>query len=259
MKNRQTLTRRNMLKGSVGGAVALLSPAIAKSKPDSSAKCKTKTSFYRADGAFCQSSAKKAYYAMMKALGYPIPDVLKTDQFWVCDFLQRDFATVGLGGIFWTKAADVYGRSGTGAYSGEYKDKAFGYTGIEIFLLPGQMIPEHRHVGGAEGYGPKLETWLVRYGSVEFFGEVPAQGNETLIRDMAGQDRPWGHDASWFKCKYRTQRRAQSGQVYPLNDPESWHFMRAGSAGAIVTEFATCHNHVAFSKPGMAFENTPKF
>jgi len=43
---------------------------------------------------------------------------------------------------------------------------------------------------------------------------------------------------------------------YVLKDPESWHGMRAGPDGAIVTEYATFHNHVEFSKPGMAFGST---
>jgi hypothetical protein len=46
------------------------------------------------------------------------------------------------------------------------------------------------------------------------------------------------------------------GQVYSLEDPESWHFQRAGANGAIVTEYATYHNHVEFSKPGMVFASS---
>lgn len=36
-----------------------------------------------------------------------------------------------------------------------------------------------------------------------------------------------------------------------MSDPESWHFMRAGKDGASVSEYATYHNDVKFSKPGM--------
>jgi hypothetical protein len=42
--------------------------------------------------------------------------------------------------------------------------------------------------------------------------------------------------------------------MYKLVDPESWHFQRAGAQGAIVSEYATYHNHVTFSKPGMEFD-----
>jgi D-lyxose ketol-isomerase len=250
-KTKWQATRRDMLTSSLGGAFALIAATPSLLKADS--KTADSKTFYQSNGAFRENSAKQAYHAMMRSLGYPISDVLKTDEFWVCDFLQRDFANVGLGGVFWAKAAGLYGQAGAGAYSGEFNDEKFGYTGIEIFLLPGQIIPEHRHLGGSDGYGPKMESWLVRYGSVEFFGEYQAVGNETPVSEMAERDRPWGYGESWFQSRYVTTRTARSGQVYSLVDPESWHFMRAGKDGAIVTEFANCHNHVEFSKPGMEF------
>ena len=52
------------------------------------------------------------------------------------------------------------------------------------------------------------------------------------------------------------KRDAKANQMYSLLDPESWHGMVAGPEGAIVTEAATYHNHVQFSKPGMEFANT---
>jgi D-lyxose ketol-isomerase len=213
--------------------------------------------FYQTNGAFNPESAKQAYFAMMKGLGYPIPDILKTDTCWVCDFLQRDFTKLGMAGIFWINASGTYGKNGAQAYQGTYKDQQFGYLGHEIYLLPGQMLPEHRHIGGHEGYGPKMEAWHVRYGSVEFFGEYQGEGSETLISAMPESERPWGHDQAWFKSKYVAKRTAQSGKVYALQDPESWHFQRAGAQGAIVSEYGTYHNHVEFSKPGMEFACSP--
>jgi hypothetical protein len=46
------------------------------------------------------------------------------------------------------------------------------------------------------------------------------------------------------------------GGRWKLVDPESYHFMQAGPEGCIATEFATYHNDVRFSKPGMKFDNT---
>ncbi|MBN2272553.1 MAG: hypothetical protein JXN61_18210 [Sedimentisphaerales bacterium] len=212
--------------------------------------------FYGSDLAFSAKSAKDAYYAMMEAFGYPISDVLKTDEFWVCDFLQRDFEKLGMGGIFWINAKGVYGENGVKVYAGGFKADKYGYLGHEIYLLPGQVLPEHRHVGGNEGYGPKMESWHVRYGSVEFFGEYKGAGDEKLITEMPAKDRPWGCGESWFKSKYVARRTARAGQLYTLEDPESWHFQRAGVSGAIVSEYATYHNHVEFSKPGMEFASS---
>ncbi|MBN2449888.1 MAG: hypothetical protein JXR77_05840 [Lentisphaeria bacterium] len=207
--------------------------------------------FYAADGAFQGAAAKEAYFAMMRAFDYPIPAVLGTDEFWVCDFLQRDFETLGMGGIFWINANGAYGQAGSKAYAGAFKDGTYGYLGHEIYLLPGQMLPEHRHVGGHGGFGPKMESWHVRYGTVEFFGEHRGAGDETLIADMPEEQRPFGFGEPWFRARYVARRTA--GQIYSLEDPESWHFQRAGANGAIVSEYATYHNHVEFSKPGMEF------
>ena len=67
------------------------------------------------------------------------------------------------------------------------------YPLLPELTIPGQMIPEHRHLGGSMGYGPKMETWLVRYGSVQLFGEYQAVGYESFVSDMAPQQRPWGY------------------------------------------------------------------
>jgi len=212
--------------------------------------------FYRPDGSFDQKVAKEAYFDMMRAFHCPIPAVLMTDELWVADFKQGDFARLGMAGIFWKNVEGVYGEVGTKAYKGSFKDQKFGYLGHEIYLLPGQMLPEHNHLtdGDKKGFGPKMETWLIRHGSVEFFGEYKGAAGETLISDLPAGERPWGFGQPWFKSKY--VKKCVAGELYSLNDPESWHFMRAGKNGAIVCEFATYHNDVKFSKPGMEFGNS---
>ena len=263
------LSRRDVMKYSVAGAaVSLTGIGCAQGtdkKTTTVAAAKPKfvnpgnKAFYKADGAFDPDAAKKAYLDMMNAFGYPIPDVLKTDEFWVCDFLSRDCEKLGMGGIFWINDCGTYGDNGDKVYKGGFKDQKFGYLGHEIYLLPGQMLPEHRHIGngGEKGYGPKMESWQVRYGEVEFFGQHKGAGDETLISDMPKEEQPWGYGEDWFKSKYVTKRTAKSGKLYSLEDPETWHFQRAGKEGAIVTEYATYHNHVCFSKPGMEFKGSP--
>ena len=207
--------------------------------------------FYKADGAFDAAKTKEAYFAMMDAYNYPIPDILRTDTFWVCDFVQRDFETLGMGGVFWKNQVAKYGEIGSKSYKGDFKDITFGYLGHEIYLLPGQNLPEHNHLGGPKGFGPKMETWHIRHGSVQFFGQHQGEAKEKPITELAEADRPFGFGQAWFKSKFFVEMGA--GGIYTLNDPESWHFMRAGPNGAIVSEYATYHNDVQFSKPGMKF------
>lgn len=257
------LSTRNLFNacsvGLCGGALLLATPSAAGADPDGSQPLRAvakpdNAALYGADGACNVEAVKNAYYDMMRAFGYPISALLKTDQFWVCDFLQRDMKTLGMGGVFWINANGTYNTAGTKGYTGEFKDGKYGYLGSEIFLLPGQMLPEHHHIGGAAGYGPKMEAWHIRYGNVEFFGEHKGAGDETLISDMPAAARPFGYGQPWFKSKYVAKRSA--GELYSLEDPESWHFQRAGANGAIVSEYATYHNQVEFSKPGMLFESS---
>lgn len=253
-ERRQSMTRRTILSYSLGATVAMATTSSGcAGLTGSKKKDRSVEKFYQANGAFSQQAAKEAYFAMMKRFGCPIPDVLRTDEFWVCDFLQRDFAKLGMGGIFWINPSGTYGKAGVQAYAGDFKNDHFGYLGHEIYLLPGQVLPEHRHLGGNEGYGPKMESWQVRYGTVEFFGEHKGAGDEILISEMPPEDRPWGYGQDWFKSRYIATRTAQSGRLYTMGDPESWHGQRAGAEGAIVTEYGTYHNHVEFSKPGMKF------
>ncbi|MDP6525095.1 MAG: hypothetical protein QGI24_08540 [Kiritimatiellia bacterium] len=214
------------------------------------------SAFYNADGSFNQDVAKKAYLDMMRAFHYPIPPVLETETLWVADFMQGDYSKLGMAGIFWKNVDGKYGEVGAKEYKGDFKDTSYGYLGHEIFLLPGQMLPEHSHLGNGskKGYGPKMETWHIRHGSVEFFGEYKGVGGETPISEMPESERPWGYGEKWFKSKFVTKFVA--GEIYSLNDPESWHFMRAGKNGAIVAEYATYHNDVQFSDPDMEFGNS---
>ncbi|MEI8122604.1 MAG: hypothetical protein WCI20_11165 [bacterium] len=241
------MNRSLLLAAVCGGAVFTFSSCV---RSGSSAN------LYNPDGALAVPATKDAYYQVMNNFGYPIPKRLRTDDFWVCDFAQGDMGKLGMGGIFWINAKGTYEQSGDKKYNGPMKEAQFGYLGHEIYLLPGQMLPEHRHIAGPEGYGPKMESWHVRYGSVEFFGQHKGAGDEKAISEMPESERPWGFGQAWFQSTYVVKRSA--GEMYTLVDPASWHFQRAGAQGAIVTEYATYHNHVEFSKPGMKFANTTK-
>ena len=74
------------------------------------------------DGALSADEVKLAYLDMMARFNYPIPDILKTDEFWVCDFDQGDIMALGMGGIFWINEKGEYKNAGAGKYAGKYKD-----------------------------------------------------------------------------------------------------------------------------------------
>ena len=217
------ISRRTMLGSVVAGAAA--SSAILGASAVEAAKQLKKhknEEFYDASGAFNAEAGKNAYYEMMEYFGYPIPPRLRTDEFWALDFGLGEFTEVGMAGIFWMNVKDG------------------NYFGHEIYLLPGQMIPEHKHVKTPDA-GPKMEGWHVRYGTIWTYGEgTPNAGDEDRI--------PASHKDI---ANARSAKQLQPGEVNYLGGAEQWHFMLAGPDGAIVTEYATYHdgNGLRFSHP----------
>jgi D-lyxose ketol-isomerase len=182
----------------------------------------TDKDFYGADGTFDAAKAKAAYYELMEHHKFPILPVLKTDEFWTLDFALGCFTEVGMGGIF---------------YVNNEKDN---YLLHDIWLLPGQMIPEHYHVK-YEDVAPKMEAWLVRHGSAYFYSEgEPSPGVDERIPPSHRQCAKARHEV--FKGP---------GEVVVQPVPEARHWMKAGPEGAIVTEVATYHSMDAlrFSHP----------
>lgn len=172
------------------------------------------TNFYK-DGAFDKVAAKEAYFELMRYYGDPVTPIMKSDEFWVSDFAQKDFATVGMGGIFWVNNVE------------------HGYFGHDILLLPGQMLVEHKH--NAVGDVPsKMETWQIRHGSAYFFGEgeatepMPVKIPESQIENGGALSR---------NCKL-----LEEGELSTLSSIGSWHYIIAGPKGAIISEYATPHH-----------------
>ena len=86
----------------------------------------TNADFYT-DGKFNQEVAMEAMKDMFKFYDVPFTEMMAKEM-WVTDFGLGDFENVGMGGIFWINDAE------------------HGYFAHAIYLLPGQMIPEHAHV-----------------------------------------------------------------------------------------------------------------
>ncbi len=222
------MNRREMLGGLAAGAasVSIIRPGSVQAAPCCPGGKKMKAykskDFYTPDGKFDVEKAKKAYYELMKFYNYPIPPRLHTDDFWTLDFGLGNFMEAGMAGIFWINNIE------------------HNYFGHEIYLLPGQMIPEHRHMK-TDKTAAKLEGWHVRHGWVYIYGEgTPTPGVEERIPEM--------HK----KCaKARTEKILKPGETACLGGPTQWHWMRAGPEGAIVSEYATAHDMAGmdFSHP----------
>ena len=216
------LTRRTLLAGTAAlaaGATAM--PASAAATETMPVKTYNSADFYDADGTFLVDKAREAYFDMFRRFGYPISDKLKKEM-WILDFGLGDFANVGMAGIFWLNRQD------------------YGYFGHEIFLLPGQMIPEHCHVPTAKG-AAKMESWHPRHGKIYTFGEGEPTP-EYLDKIPASQ-----------RAIVKSRRCTPLGidELADLNRLEAWHFMVAGPEGALVTEYGTFHDMdgLRFSNP----------
>jgi len=173
-----------------------------------------KTDFYK-DGAFDKVAAKEAYFDLMKYYGVPVTPILKTEEFWVSDFAQKDFTTVGMGGIFWVNNVE------------------HGYFGHDIYLLPGQMLVEHKHHPVGE-VPAKMETWQVRHGSAYFFGEGEATDPMPVTIPQSQIDNGGAN------CRKATL--LEEGGLLTLNRIGAWHYIIAGPNGAIISEYATPHH-----------------
>ncbi len=207
------MTRRQMIGGVVAGAAMT---AVGGRGRASEVSMLNNKDFYKADGSFNAAAAKEAYYDMMRRFNYPIVDRLKGEEFWAVDFGLGKFAELGMAGIFWLNV------------------KEHDFFGHEIYLLPGQMIPEHRHLKTDEAR-PKMEGWHTRHGFVWTYGEgEPNPGDVERI--------PPSHREI---AKARRALKLMPGEVTWLPVAEQWHSMLAGPEGAIVTEYASYHDNAA--------------
>ncbi len=180
--------------------------------------------FYK-DGKFQAEKARQAYFNMMAAHGYPVPESLRTNM-WATDFGLGDFVHAGMAGVIWVNFQDQ------------------GYFAHEIYLLPGQMIVEHAHEATAKGKA-KMESWHVRNGGIYTFGEE-------------GGPIPAGVSLPKSQEQFITVRKCyamQPGEIRTLNRVTAKHFMMGGPEGAIVTEYGTFHDGdgLRFTNPGVKF------
>ena len=117
-------------------------------------------------------------------------------------------------------------------------------SGLDAYLLPGQIIPEHWHV--KVGTIPeKMEVWLVRSGEVYTYAEGAPTPNMKAKLTAA--------DAANITVK--NEHILGVGEVAGISHPLEKHWMQAGPQGAIFTEFSTFHTGeaVKFTDPKIKF------
>lgn len=188
-----------------------------ESKKDETMKTKapyvkkyTNADYYK-DGKLDAELALKAYLDMLDYYGVPYSDYVKENLF-ISDFDLGDFENAGMAGLFWVN--DPNNR----------------YMGHEIYLLPGQMIIEHRHMPTAE-YPAKGESWQVRHGWAYNFSIGDPTPNPPVLPESQKDYITVSHF-----------QKQMVDEVIHLAELESPHFLLAGPEGSIITEYANFHN-----------------
>lgn len=215
MENRKMMSRRALMKsaGCGLGLAAVAAGRVAGGAEDSQRSLKfDNAEFYGSDGSFQVDKAKQAILRLCAYHNYPVfPDLAQN--LWVSDYGIGQFTTLGLAAcIFVNNVADRYMM-------------------MDLFILPGQMLPEHWHVA-AEGNPAKLEGWLVRWG----LSHIVGVGEPNLGSDVVVPKIHWGG-----RVTARHDVPAKPGMFVPLGKVESPHWQFGGPEGAIVTEVANVH------------------
>ncbi|MEE9602684.1 MAG: hypothetical protein V3V75_05220 [Thermoguttaceae bacterium] len=216
----QSIDRRSMLKtaGMAGAGLAAL--ASSASAAPSSAKKELimfkNEDFYGADGKFDVEKGKDAIIALCKYHGYPIFPKLR-EQLWVSDYGTGQFTKLGLAACL---------------FINNEEDR---YMLMDLFLLPGQMLPEHWHLDG-ETNPAKREGWLVRWG----LSHIVGIGEPNLGKDVVV---PKCHMDGKATTEHETV--ATPGMFVPLAKVKTRHWQFAGPEGAIITEVANVHTNPA--------------
>ena len=224
MSDTNSMNRRTAILAATAGAGAILTGAsLARdssaaepaattiSAKETPVKTYTNNDFYK-DGVFQADKATQAYFDMFERFHFPIPPKLR-EEMWAIDFGLGDFVHAGMAGIFWINRQE---------------DNYFGH---DIYLLPGQMIIEHRHIK-TEAAGPKMEGWHVRHGMIYTMGE--GEPTDPLPFALPESQKPY--------ITVKNCTKLMPGEVDYLKRAEASHFMMAGPEGAIVTEYATYHD-----------------
>ncbi|MBN2474043.1 MAG: twin-arginine translocation signal domain-containing protein [Pirellulales bacterium] len=221
MSKIQKLNRRSLLKaaGTVTGAALVGAAAPASPKVEAAEKPELEfdnSALYDAQGKFDVDKGKDAVLALCKYHGYPVFPGLR-ENLWVSDYNTGLFTSLGL-------AAYMF-----------INNEADRYMLMDLFLLPGQMLPEHWHLDG-ETNPAKREGWLVRWGASHIVGI----GEPNLSKDIVIPQCHMGGKVTTEHEVYATP-----GVFVPLAKVKTRHWQYGGPEGAILTEVANVHTNSA--------------
>jgi len=169
-------------------------------------------SFYDKNGKFDVEKGKDAIMALARYHRYPVFPGMR-EKLWVSDYGTGQFTKLGLAAYM---------------FKNNEEDK---YMLMDLFLLPGQMLPEHWHLDGDKNPA-KREGWLVRWGLSHIVGE----GEPNLGKDIVIPKCHMNGDAT---TKHEVV--ATAGMFIPLSKVYTRHWQFAGPEGAIITEVANVH------------------
>jgi len=213
------MNRRTLLKaaGVAAGAAALSTTSTASAHCGGcKKKFEIKNEDVYVDGKFSEEKAKDAVVALCKHHGYPIfPDF--RENLWVSDYNTGKFTDLGLAAYM---------------FMNNEEDR---YMLMDLFLMPGQMLPEHWHLEG-EGNPAKREGWLVRWGKSHIVGI----GEPNLSKEVVVPECHWNG-----KVTTEHETIATPGIFVPLAKVGTRHWQWAGPEGAIITEVANVHTDKA--------------
>ena len=214
------MDRRSLLKaaGSLAGltvAGAAIGAEQCASKPGGKPKLQFKNAeFLGADRKFDVKKGKDAILRLCRYHGYPVFPGFG-EKLWITDYGLGRFAELGL-------AAYVFVNN--------VEDR---YMMLDLFVLPGQMLPEHWHEQAGE-LPAKREGWLVRWGTSHIVGiGAPNLGPQVVVPKCH-----WGG-----KVTVEHDTVTKPGTFVPLAKPGTRHWQFGGPEGAIVTEVANVHSN----------------
>jgi len=224
------MKRRDALKVTAIGSLGLVAGAscsfVSGDKETENKKQGMKkytNEYFYDNGVLNPEKALNAYKEMLAFYHVPFDAFLEKNMF-ITDFGLGDFENVGMAGVFW------------------HNSQEFAYFAHEIYLLPGQMIVEHKHV--KTDNPAKMETWHVRGGSIFNFGEGETTANNPKTPESQKD----------FITVSAVNKLGLNG-LQTLSRLESPHFMMAGDQGAVVSEYANYHDGSAlrFTNPDVSF------
>jgi D-lyxose ketol-isomerase len=204
----------SLLCGAATGAEAKR-PFRTRKRTRPSIRFKNET-FYDGDGKFDVEKGKDAIIRLCKYHGYPIfPDL--REKLWVSDYATGEFTKLGLAAYM---------------FINNEEDR---YMLMDLFLLPGQMLPEHWHLEGDKNPA-KREGWLVRWG----LSRIVGVGEPNLSPEVVIPKCHWGG-----KTTTSHEVIAKPGMFVALAEVKTRHWQYGGPEGAIITEVANVHTDAA--------------